>query len=229
MRKLTLCDQDGSYDVTRLDVEVPARVVLFAVGGGGNPERHDPLLFALAEQGCSVIAPHFERMISPVPTDDELELRARRLRCALDSIARAGVPTVGIGHSIGAATLLALVGGELWTGPGHALSIASDPRLTRLALLAPATGFFRAPGALEAVQTPLCAWVGTQDTLTPPSQAEFLRDTLSPRVPVELHTIEDAGHFSFMHDLPPQVIDPLPDRKIFLDRMTQELVRFVLS
>ncbi len=83
-------DETVSFDVTVLEVEQPSRVVLFAVGGSGNPERHGPLLTALAERGCSGVAPHFERMVSPVPTDDDLLLRVRRLKLALDAVARSG-------------------------------------------------------------------------------------------------------------------------------------------
>lgn len=220
-------DETASFDVTVLEVEQPSRVVLFAVGGGGNPERHGLLLAAFAERGCSVVAPHFERMVSPVPTDDDLLLRARRLKLALDAVARSGVPTVGVGHSIGAAMLLALAGGQVWTRPGQPLPITPDGRIERLALMAPATGFFQAPGALDAVHVPILAWAGTEDVITPPAQAELLRDILGHRLPVELRVVEGAGHFSFMNVPPPQTIEPLPDRNAFLANLAAELRDFV--
>lgn len=228
MRMLSVRDGTASFDVTVLEVEQPSRVVLFAVGGGGNPERHAPLLAALAGRGCSVVAPHFERMISAVPTDDDLLLRARRLKLALDAAARPGVPAAGVGHSIGAAMLLALAGGRAWTGPGQPLPITPDDRLERLALMAPATGFFQPPGALDAVRVPIFAWAGTNDCITPPAQAELLRELLRPRIPVEVRLVEGAGHFSFMNVPPPKTVEPLPDRDAFLAGLTGELSDFVM-
>ena len=227
VNKLSLQDGTESFDVTLFEAEQPSRVVLFAVGGGGNPERHAPLLAALAERGCSVAAPHFERWVSPIPTDDDLLLRARRLALALDVVARAGVPVVGLGHSIGATMLVALAGGEVWRRPGQPLAIAADSRVERLALMAPATGFFRVPGALAAVRTPVVVWAAENDAITPPAQAEFLKEALGQRVSVDLHIIPGAGHFSFMNVLPPQVIDPLADRATFLAGLEAEVRAFV--
>lgn len=227
MSKLSLKDGAEPFDVTVLEAAEPSRVVLFAAGGGGNPERHLPLLMCLAEHGCTVVAPHFERLVSPTPTDSDLLLRARRLSIALDSFARPGLLVAGVGHSIGATMLLALAGGQVWMRSDHQLSISPDERIARLALLAPATGFFQAPGALDAVRTPLLAWAGTVDVITPPAQAEFLRHALGARVPVEVRIVEGAGHFSFMHAPPPQTTEPLPNRDAFLAELTAEVCRFV--
>ena len=158
MSKLSLKDGSESFDVTVLEVAAATRVVLFAVGGGGNPERHLPLLTSLAERGFTVVAPHFERLVSPLPTDSDLLIRARRLRLALESVVRPGVPAAGVGHSIGTTMLLALVGGQVWMRSGQRLSISPVGCIDRLVLLAPATDFFQAPGALDAVRTPILAW-----------------------------------------------------------------------
>jgi alpha-beta hydrolase superfamily lysophospholipase len=229
MNRRSLPDGMESFDVTAFEVEQPTHLVLFAVGAGGNPERHGPLLAALAERGCAVIAPHVERLASPVPTDDHLLLRARRLQLALDAVARPDLPVVGVGHSIGAAVLLALAGGALWMRPGSPLPIARDERLQRLALLTPPTGFFRPPGALDAVHAPLLVWAGDQDEITPPAQAELLKRALGERVDVDLRVIAGAGHFSFMHAPPPHVTEPLADRDAFLAELTSELCRFVVG
>jgi len=126
--------------------------------------------------------------------------------------------------------LLALAGGRLWMraadGP---LPIVPCGRIDRLALMAPATRFFQAPGALDGVQTPVAVWAGGLDTITPPAQAEFLKHALDGRVPVELRTFEGAGHFSFMNVLPPHVTDPLQDRHVFLEHLQSEVCRFVTS
>ena len=119
MPKLSLRDEAETFDVTVLGASASCRVVLFAVGAGGNPERHLPLLTSLAEHGCTVVAPHFERLQSPNVTDRDLLLRARRLRQALDAFAPAGMLVAGVGHSIGTTLLLALAGGQVWMRPSR--------------------------------------------------------------------------------------------------------------
>ena len=227
MNNLSLSDCGPAFEILLLESNEAVCTVLFAVGSGGNPDRHLPLLQSLAANGCSVVAPYFERVTSPRPTEEELILRARRLRLALDHAAKPGVPAIGVGHSIGATILLALAGAELWLGVGHQLPITHDERLMRLVLLAPATGFFQAPGALDALEAPLLVWAGSDDTITPPSQARFLKQAVDPRLPVEVRIAEGAGHFSFMNQLPPHIIDPLVDREAFLTELAAETGRFV--
>jgi pimeloyl-ACP methyl ester carboxylesterase len=227
--KHSLRDGSESFDVTLLEADAPARAVLFAVGGGGNPERHLPLLEALAADGCRVIAPHFERLSVPAPNAATLCLRARRLRQALDAFVPVGLPVAGVGHSIGTTMLLALVGAQAWTIAAEQVTIAPDERIDRLALLAPATDFFRAPGALAAVHTPILAWAGSEDMITPVAQADYLAQALAAQTRVELRVIDGASHFSFMHTLPPQVVDTLPDRARFLSELTDQVCRFVMG
>lgn len=209
--------------ITLLRAGAPSRIVLFAVGNGGDPERHLPLLSLLNEHGCTVVAPHFDRLASPRPTEEELLTRALRLRQALDSVARPNIPVVGIGHSIGSTILIALAGGQMWLGPGRPVRTGRDERIGRLVLMTPATGFFQVPGALASVSTPILAWAGTEDPITPPAQSNFLKLSLENRVPVEVRIVEGAGHFSFMNTLPPQVTDTLPDRENFLAHFAGEV------
>jgi pimeloyl-ACP methyl ester carboxylesterase len=225
----TLQDGTALFEVSVREVQAPARVVLFAVGAGGNPERHVTLLDALAESGCTVVAPHFQRLASRIPGEAELSLRARRLCLAADAFTPPGATLVGIGHSIGAATLVALAGGQMWLGPGRRASIATDGRLARLGLLAPPTGFFRAPGALDTVNVPMRAWVGSEDTITPPAQSEWLAQALRGRQTVAVRVIDGAGHFSFMDQPPPQSIEPLQDKQAFLREHSNALCEFALG
>jgi len=222
--------QDGaeSFHVTVLGPERPSRVVLFGVGRGGDPERHLPLLEALAERGCVVAAPHFARLPSPIPTAADLRLRARRMRLALDAVDAAGLPVAGVGHSLGGTLMLALAGAQLWTLTGEGLAVTPlGRRLDRLALLAPATDFFRGPGALDQVQTPILAWTGTADVIVTPEQVRLLERALAPRVPVETRVIDGAGHFSFMNVPPPHTNETLPEREAFLANLATEVGRFV--
>jgi pimeloyl-ACP methyl ester carboxylesterase len=226
---VSLNDNGATFDVTYLGASKPVCIMVFAAGSGGNPERHLPLLASLAEHGCSVVAPHFERLASPQPTEEELLGRARRLRLALDFAARPDLPVTGVGHSIGATILLALAGAQLWLGPGQRVDVNPDERLARLVLMTPPTGFFQAPGALDGVSTPLQVWAGARDVITPPAQAEFLKRGFQDHVPVDLRVIDGAGHFSFMNTLPPQTVDPCPGRDTLLEELEVEIHRFIAS
>lgn len=217
--RIALHDEAGTFTVTLVEPPRPERLVLFAVGAGGDPARHMPLLAALAGIGSLVVAPHFDRLASPAPTDEELRLRGGRLALASRHAAAgagAGLPLAGVGHSIGATMLLALAGARVWTRREAPLVVAADVRLERLALLTPATGFFQAPGALDDVRVPVAVWAGGADTITPPDQAAFLERALGARVPVRLRVLAEAGHFSFMDVLPPDRTDPVADREAFL-------------
>lgn len=224
----SLKDGADSFDVTVLEAAEPSHIVLFSVGRGGDPARHLPTLTTLADQGCLVAAPHFERLVSPIPSGSELQLRARRLRIALDHVMRPDLPAAGVGHSIGATMLLALAGAQAWTRVGQAVSITSDARLGKLVLLAPATDFFRAPGALERVRLPILAWAGTKDEITPSAQARFLKDTIGSRAPVRVRLVEGAGHFTFMDRPPPHVTDPFPNRDALLAELAEAMTRFIM-
>lgn len=222
-------DGRGSFDVDVLEPPVITATVLFAVGGGGNPKRHDALLRTLAERRCLVVAPHFERLQGGRPTEEQLTMRAERLSLAMAKLGMVGVPVTGVGHSIGATMLLALAGAVPWLPTGNYLRIKVEAELTRLALMAPAADFFRAPNALDAVRTPVMMWAGSEDDITPPSQASFLQEALGRRITVELNLVEAADHFSFMDVLPPHVLETRLDRQRFLRGMADEISHFLTS
>ncbi|UYQ95780.1 hypothetical protein MKQ68_11770 [Chitinophaga horti] len=205
----------------RLEASNPIASVLFAAGAGGNPERHAPLLRHLHGNGINVIAPVFERFASPSPSPDVLLGRAATLNAALQELAAYGLPVTGIGHSIGATLLLAIAGGQLYTGPGNALPIAVDQQLKKLVLFAPPTGYFNAPGALVQVTGEIQAWGGRRDVITPAAQLDLLAGA-------NVRIVEDGGHFSFMNELPPGITDTITDRPKFLDELAQEVTAFVL-
>lgn len=60
--------------------------------------------------------------------------------------------------------------------------------------------FLKLPKALAQVQTPIQAWVGTNDLMTTPAQAESLKQRLGDLV--DLRTVEGAGYFSFIYSQP---------------------------
>ncbi len=229
MAKIQLYDDGMAFEALLLKATRPTRLVLFAVGSGGNPERHLHLLTALVEAGCTVIAPYFERLMSAYPTASDLGLRARRLQIAFDRIADTDLPAVGIGHSIGATLLLAMAGGQIWIREDDNLPIREEKSLKKLVLLAPPTGFFHAPNALSAITIPIQAWVGTLDSVTPQKQMEYLRDHLPTQVSCDLRIIDGAGHLSFLNTLPPHIKDPMIHRDAFLNTLAVEVCRFTLG
>lgn len=227
MHTHTLQDASELFQVSVREAKGIAPVVLFAVGAGGNPERHVTLLDALVETGCTVIAPHFQRLTSLEPTEAELMLRAKRIFLALNAFVQPGATVAGVGHSIGAAILLALAGGQMWSRLGRRINIEADERLTRLALLAPPTGFFQAPGALGMVRVPVLVWVGSEDDITPPAQSEWLAQAMRSWQTVDVRITDGAGHFSFMDQLPPKAVEPLQNKPAFLREHSSEICRFV--
>jgi|JI9StandDraft_1071089.scaffolds.fasta_scaffold23072_4 pimeloyl-ACP methyl ester carboxylesterase len=229
MHKINLTDAGTKFEALLLNADRPTRLVLFAAGSGGNPERHLALLNSLVENSCTVIAPYFEQLVSPAPNASDLVLRTRRLQIAFDQIADPNLPVVGIGHSIGATLLLAMAGGEMWMRAGERLPIKGEKRLKKLVLFTPPTGFFQAPNALSAIQIPLQAWAGTLDSITPQNQIEFLKNKLPTQVSFDLHIIEGAGHFSFMNTLPPQMNDSMENREDFLKSLAVDVCRFTLA
>lgn len=71
--------------------------------------------------------------------------------------------------------------------------------------------------------------MGDRDTITPPAQAAFLKDAIEGVVPVDIRVVEGAGHFTFMNELPPHVVDTHPDRAGLLRTLAGEVCRFLVS
>jgi pimeloyl-ACP methyl ester carboxylesterase len=223
-------DGAEAFSVTVVEAnEISKRFVLFAVGRGGNPTRHLPLLRSVAGLGCTAIAPHFDMLTSWVPTQEELDRRVRRLEASAAEYFKADLPIVGIGHSIGTVTLLALAGGEAQTLAGDTVISGSTLRFDRLALFAPPADFFRRPGALKSVRVPIRIWAGAKDSITPPAQAQFLKEVLALQGSVDICFDEEAGHFSYMDELPPHITDSHPNRSKFLASLANDVGRFVMG
>jgi pimeloyl-ACP methyl ester carboxylesterase len=221
--------QTDPTDVTIIAADRPRCVALFAAGRGGDPRRHLPLLGALAAQGCTVVAPRLPMLVSTVPSKAELDDRLRRLEAAADAHARTDLPLAGLGHSIGAVSLLSLAGGRAETIAGERALSGSKWTFARLVLLAPPTDFFRRPGALDAVTTPVRIWAGARDAITPPAQALFLQQALAGRAPVDVRIDQGAGHFTYMDELPPNAADPHPDRAAFLAALAARIGQFLVA
>jgi hypothetical protein len=72
-------------------------------------------------------------------------------------------------------------------------------------------------------------WAGAKDTITPPAQASFLKEALVGQTQVDIFIVADAGHFTFMNDLPPNVSDPHPERSGFLQSLGEAINRFLAA
>jgi pimeloyl-ACP methyl ester carboxylesterase len=204
-----------------------ARVVLFGVGGGGDPERHRPLLEHLAAHGCRVVAPSFERLAPGEPSPAALLARPAGLIDALRECAAPDAPVVAVGHSIGGWAALCLAGAVPWGRDRRPLEVPREPRVSRLVLFAPAAGWFAAPGALDGVTAPMLVFAGELDRVTPVEQALHLK---SAPAPVDVRIEPGAGHFSFMNTPPPGTTeDPAFDRDRFLTELAEQTAAFVVG
>ena len=225
-----LRDGAEAFNVTVIESkQTPIRAVLFAAGGGGNPLRHLALLQSVAGLGCTVVAPHFDRFTSSISTKAELDTRLRRLAASAGEYFKKDLPLVGIGHSIGTVILLAMAGGEAQTFAGHPVIYGSLFKFDRLALFAPPADFYRRPGALKAVRVPIRIWVGAKDSITPHAQALFLQEELKWQAATDICINHEAGHFSYMDELPPNVTDSHPDRGTFLASLAKDVGQFVMA
>ncbi|NUR26512.1 MAG: hypothetical protein HOV83_11805 [Catenulispora sp.] len=204
-------------------------IVLFAAGGGGDPERHRPFLEHLAAQGIQVIAPRFEHLIAREASPAELLARPIGLIEALHQWAAPDAEIVAVGHSIGGWAALCLAGATPWGRDGKPMEVPREPRIGRLVLFAPASGWFAAPGALDQVTAPMLVFAGERDAVTPVGQISCL--TKAPP-PVDLRVVPKAGHFSFMNTPPPNAVedeDEAFDREAFLGDLARATAEFVLA
>jgi pimeloyl-ACP methyl ester carboxylesterase len=203
------------------------RVVLFAAGAGGDPERYRPLLDHLAAHDCQVIAPCFERIVAREASNADLLARPVGLVEALHRWASPDADVVVVGHSIGGWAGLCLAGATPWGRDGRPLEVPREPRVGRLVLYAPAVGWFAAPGALDAVTASMLVYAGESDTVTPAEQIMQLKNAAAP---VEVRVVPEAGHFSFMNTPPPGTVEREGfDRARFLTDLAQATVEFAIA
>ncbi|WP_410626945.1 alpha/beta hydrolase family protein [Amycolatopsis sp. cmx-8-4] len=203
------------------------RVVLFAAGAGGDPERYRPVLEHLAAHDCQVIAPRFERLVAREATTAELLARPAGLVEALHRWASPDAAVVVVGHSIGGWAGLCLAGATPWGRDGRPMDVPREPRVGRLVLYAPAAGWFAAPGALDAVKAPTLVYAGELDTVTPVEQAVNLKNASAQ---VDLRIVPGAGHFSFMNTPPPGTAEHEGfDRARFLTELAQATTEFAIA
>ncbi len=222
-------------------------VVLVSHGGGSSPLLLRPYAEYLARRGYIAAMPQHHgdhRGDSSLSNSRKnLQLRPRHICLTLDwlcsdsrlgrHVSRAGVAVLG--HSMGGYTALAAAGAQPWWSPEEAVPVTADARVKILVLMAPATAWFVAPGALQNVHVPLLLYAGGRDTITPRWQAQLLLDCVPEPGKVELRMADQAGHYSFL-SFPESMRRPgfAPmedaagfDRPAFQQRLCAEIVEFL--
>lgn len=226
-------DQLGPFPI-RVARDVPACVGRFTLvvvshGSGGSPATHRELARHLAASGFVVAVPEHpgnHRLDNSLADTDEIRARrphdvlaaARWCSTAFSIHERFAI----VGHSLGA-----------YTG----LVAARDPRVGALVLLAPATPWLRAPGALAHVGVPIFMRAGDQDAIAPAAfMCSIVVDGVSDASLIDFQVVPGANHYSFLSPWPeamrspaiPPSLDPSGfDRRAFLDRLYPEIVMFL--
>jgi len=214
----------GPYE---LDVSVaaplaPGRhpVVLISHGSGGSPLLYRSLSLLLARHGYLVVLPrHPGNSLGDnalADSSENLRNRPRHLVALLDALladaefgaAAAPEPVTAVGHSLGGSTVLSLAGGRPTTRSGSPVEVAPDPRVGALVLMAPACGFFLAPGALQQVSAPLLTLTAEHDPLTPDSEIRVALAGVPDQSRISIRTVPNAGHFSFLSPFPRSMHNP---------------------
>lgn len=204
-------------------------LIVISHGSGGSPATHRELAQYAAARGFVVAVPEHpgNHRLDNSLADTE-ELLARRPR---DVIAVADWCSGAfeleerfaiVGHSMGA-----------YTG----LAAARDPRVGALVLLAPATPWLRAPGALAHVRVPIMMRAGDADGIAPAAfMAQIVVDGVHDPSSVDYQVVTGAHHYAFLSPWPEAMrsaaivpsLDPAGfDRRAFLDRLYVEIIAFL--
>jgi predicted dienelactone hydrolase len=214
-------------DAPVLEGKLP--LVVISHGSGGTAETHRELARYLAAQGFVAAVPehpgNHRGDNSLANTDELLERRPRDVLAVADWCAGAfelEERFAVIGHSMGA-----------YTG----LVAARDPRVGALVLLAPATPWLRAPGALAHIRVPILIRAGDADGIAPPSlMCQIVLDGVPDPSAVDHRIVAGAHHYAFLSPWPeamrgPQILPsqdpPGFDRRAFLDRLYPEISAFL--
>lgn len=202
-------------------------LVVISHGTGGSPWTYRGMAAYLARAGFVVALPEHPGNSrsdnSLAGTAANLENRPRHVRLVIDAILedaqlgkRLSPDGVGvIGHSMGGYTALALAGGrpscfpnESPDGQARAVPVVRDPRVRALVLLAPASPWFMAEGALAEVDLPILMRTAELDEHTPAMHAEIILRGVPHPERINHRVVPNAGHFSFQSPFPPAMTRP---------------------
>jgi predicted dienelactone hydrolase len=231
-------------------------LVIVSHGSGGTLVSHRELARYLASRGFIVALiehPGNNRNDNRLAQGVEvLATRPRDVRLVVDwLVAESGFAEFLrgnqyslVGHSLGGYTGLALAGGVPTSLPhqtddriAKVIEVEADPRLSAVVLLAPATVWFRKPGALAQVHTAILMIESYHDELAPYFyMGQIVLDGVPSTTVVDSRVVERANHYSFLSPWPealksPSVVPsqdpPGFDRRRFLDQLYPEIERFL--
>ena len=230
-------------------------LVVISHGTGGTPWTHRDLARHLARAGFAVALlqhPGNNRADDSLAgTAVNLQNRPRHVRLAIDAAFADGVvgPHLSargvavVGHSLGGYTALAVAGGKPWAaawetpeGIARPLAVEHDARVRALVLLAPATPWFMAPGALAGVDLPILMRTAGRDVHADSSHARIVERGLRDPARLAHEVVPNAGHFAFLSPYPAALRSPaIPpsqdpegfDRAAFLPVLFGDIVRFL--
>jgi predicted dienelactone hydrolase len=223
-------------------------LVIVSHGSGGSHLLYRELATHLARCGYVVALPEHpgnnrnDNALEGTPRN--LVDRPRHLSLVIDALV--ADPRIGpglqvgsvavVGHSMGGYTALALAGGQPSTEDRQPLDVTPDARVKALVLLAPATAWFMAPGALRRVDVPILMLSAEHDSFTPGWHADIVRHGVAGRGQLVARVVKNAGHFSFLSPFPAALRRPgfLPatdpegfDREAFHARLPAEIGDFL--
>ncbi|MBD2723765.1 alpha/beta hydrolase family protein [Hymenobacter armeniacus] len=202
-------------------------VVLISHGTGSSGLVHRNLAHYLARHGWVVGLPEhpFNNRDNDAwaGTPQNLAARPRHLQLAIDALSDApGLAgalrpdAVGlIGHSLGGYTALALAGGRPTATPRDSpdwqqqpIPVPADARVKALVLLAPATPWFMAPGALRHVRVPILLLEAEKDEHLTRFHGEIVLNGVPDAGQLTHRVVANAGHFSFLSPFPAARVSP---------------------
>lgn len=193
-------------------------LVIISHGSGGNRLGYLTIAQALVRAGYVVAMP--EHHLNNRDENDlegtlrNLVLRPKHISLVIDALGNAPIvedavdisQVAVIGHSIGAYTGLALVGGKPFSETGQKVAVKPDDRVKALVLMAPATGWYNHFDGLIDVSVPILLYEAEKDPYTGPEHAARVVQQVTGTV--ELKHIKNAGHFSFLSPFPEGLAGP---------------------
>ncbi|MBF9142747.1 alpha/beta hydrolase family protein [Hymenobacter properus] len=229
------------------------RLVLVSHGTGGSGLVYRNLAHHLARHGFVVGLPehpHNNRDDdSWAHTPQNLRARPRHLQLCIDALLQQFPSSlkpsaVGlIGHSMGGYTALALAGGQPTATPrdtpdwqNRPIPVPHDERVKALVLLAPATPWFMAEGALRAVRVPILLMEAEKDEHTTHFHTQVVLNGVPDQQRLTHRVVPNAGHFAFLSPFPaarvsaafpPSQDPPGFDRLQFHEEMNAEVLAFL--